>query len=90
MEEYNLNRCARQLDVREAHLRRRERRCDHCDAEVHATRLRGMSTGRGRVTIEVRLYHVSFISPKKHVRSSSDTIRLVIKCYVLHAIIQCL
>jgi hypothetical protein len=46
-EEYNLNQRAWQLDVREAHLCRRERRCDRCEAKIHATRMRGMDTGRG-------------------------------------------
>jgi hypothetical protein len=36
-EEYNLNHCARQLDVHEAHLRR----CDHREVEIHAARMRG-------------------------------------------------
>jgi hypothetical protein len=40
-QEYNLNHCRRQLDVREAHLRVRERRCDHHEAEIHAARMRG-------------------------------------------------
>jgi hypothetical protein len=44
-EEYNLNQRARQLDVRKAHLRVRERRCDHHEVEIHATRMRGMDTG---------------------------------------------
>jgi hypothetical protein len=44
-EEYNLNQRARQLNVREAHLRRRERRCDCCEAEIRAVRMRGTDTG---------------------------------------------
>jgi hypothetical protein len=40
-QEYNLNQHRRQLDVREAHLRVRERRCDHHEAEIHAARMRG-------------------------------------------------
>jgi hypothetical protein len=41
-EEYNLNQRARALDIREAHLHRREQRCDHREAEFRAER-----TGRG-------------------------------------------
>jgi hypothetical protein len=44
-QEYNLNQHTRQLDVREAHLRVRERRCDHSEAEIHATRMRGRDVG---------------------------------------------
>jgi hypothetical protein len=44
-QEYNLNQCRRQLDVREAHLRVRERRCDHREAKIHAARIRGMNMG---------------------------------------------
>jgi hypothetical protein len=44
-QEYNLNQRRRQLDVREAHLRVRERRCDCCEAEIHAARMRGMGMG---------------------------------------------
>jgi hypothetical protein len=44
-QEYNLNQHTRQLDVREAHLRVRERRCDHREAEIHATRMRGRDVG---------------------------------------------
>jgi hypothetical protein len=40
-EEYNLNQRTRQLDVREAHLHIRERRCDHHVAEIRAARMRG-------------------------------------------------
>jgi hypothetical protein len=36
-EEYNLNQRTQQLDVREAHLYIRERRCDCREAEIHAT-----------------------------------------------------
>jgi hypothetical protein len=39
---YNLNQRRRQLDVREAHLRVRERRCDHRETEIRATRMRGI------------------------------------------------
>jgi hypothetical protein len=44
-QEYNINQHIRQLDVREAHLRVRERRCDHREAEIHATRMRGRDVG---------------------------------------------
>jgi hypothetical protein len=44
-QEYNINQHARALDIREAHIRRRERRCDHHEAEVHVARVSG--TGRG-------------------------------------------
>jgi hypothetical protein len=44
MGEYNLNQRAWQLDIREAHLHVRECRCDRCEAEIHATRMRGMDT----------------------------------------------
>jgi hypothetical protein len=40
-QEYNLNQHARQLDLREAHLCRRERRCDHHEAKIHVARLSG-------------------------------------------------
>jgi hypothetical protein len=43
-QEYNINQHAQELEIREAHLRRREHRCDHCEAEVHAVRL--SRTGR--------------------------------------------
>jgi hypothetical protein len=43
--EYNFNQHARALDIHEAHLCRCERRCDGCEAEVHAARVSG--TGRG-------------------------------------------
>jgi hypothetical protein len=43
-EEYNFNQHTRQLDIREAHLRIRERRYDHREAELHAARMRGMDT----------------------------------------------
>jgi hypothetical protein len=46
-EEYNLNQHTRQLDVREAHLCRCERRCDHRETEIRAARMRGMGMGRG-------------------------------------------
>jgi hypothetical protein len=39
--EYNLNQHTRQLDVREAHLRIRECRCDRHRAEIRAARMRG-------------------------------------------------
>jgi hypothetical protein len=48
MEEYNLNQCARQLDICEAHLRRQEHSCDCREGNVRATRLRGIGMGRGR------------------------------------------
>jgi hypothetical protein len=41
-QEHNLNQHARALDIREAHLRRCEWRCDNREAELHAAR-----TGRG-------------------------------------------
>jgi hypothetical protein len=44
-QEYNLNQRRRQLDVREAHLRVRERRCDHREVEICAARMRGMDMG---------------------------------------------
>jgi hypothetical protein len=44
-QEYNINQHTRQLDVREAHLRVCERRCDHREAEIHATRMRGRDVG---------------------------------------------
>jgi hypothetical protein len=44
-QEYNLNQRRRQLDVREAHLRVHEHRCDQCEAEIHAARMRGMDMG---------------------------------------------
>jgi hypothetical protein len=44
-QEYNLNQHRRQLDVHEAHLRVRERRCDRCEAEIRAVRMRGMDMG---------------------------------------------
>jgi hypothetical protein len=47
MEERNLNQRASKLDIHEAHLRRRERRCDRCEADLHAARLRGTTRGRG-------------------------------------------
>jgi hypothetical protein len=42
-QEYNLNQCRSQLDVREAHLRVRvrEHRCDHREAVIRAARMRG-------------------------------------------------
>jgi hypothetical protein len=46
-QEFNLNQRAQQLDVREAHLHRRERRCDRRELEVHAARLSRMSRGSG-------------------------------------------
>jgi hypothetical protein len=39
-QEYNLNQHTRQLDIREAYLRVRERRCDHREAEIRAARMR--------------------------------------------------
>jgi hypothetical protein len=44
-QEYNLNQRRRQFDVREAHLRVRECRCDRREAEIHAARMRGMDMG---------------------------------------------
>jgi hypothetical protein len=44
-QEYNLNQRRRQFDVREAHLRVCERRCDRREAEIHAARMRGMDMG---------------------------------------------
>jgi hypothetical protein len=43
-EEYNLNQRTRQPDIREAHLRRRECRCDRRETEICAIRMRGMDT----------------------------------------------
>jgi hypothetical protein len=43
--QHNVNMHARELDIREAHLCRRERRCDHREAEVCATRLSGTDRG---------------------------------------------
>jgi tRNA(Met) C34 N-acetyltransferase TmcA len=40
-QEYNLNQCRSQLDVREAHLRVREHRCDHREVVIRAARMRG-------------------------------------------------
>jgi hypothetical protein len=44
-EEYNLNQRALQLDIREAHLRRRECSCDHRETKIRVARMRGMDTG---------------------------------------------
>jgi hypothetical protein len=44
-QEYNLNQCARAIDIHEAHLHRCEYRCDRREAEDHAARVSG--TGRG-------------------------------------------
>jgi hypothetical protein len=44
-EEYNLNQRTRQLDVHEAHLHIRERRCDHREAEIRAARMMGTDMG---------------------------------------------
>jgi hypothetical protein len=44
-QEYNLNQCRRQLDVCEAHLRVRERRCDCREAEIRAAKMRDMDMG---------------------------------------------
>jgi hypothetical protein len=41
----NLNQHARQLDVCEAHLRRRKRRCDRYEADLRDARLRGRGRG---------------------------------------------
>jgi hypothetical protein len=43
-QEYNLNQRAQQFDLREAHLRRHESKCDHHEIEVLTARL----SGRGR------------------------------------------
>jgi hypothetical protein len=72
--------------VHEAHVRRRERRCDCREVEIHAARVRGTYTGRG-VDQSKSKNIVCIIYLKKHVRFSSDTTRLLIKCSVLHAII---
>jgi hypothetical protein len=45
-QEYNLNQRRRQLDICDAHLRVCERRCDRREAEIHASRMRGMDMGR--------------------------------------------
>jgi hypothetical protein len=39
-QEYNQNQRRRQLDVREAHLRVHEHRCDRREAEIRAARIR--------------------------------------------------
>jgi hypothetical protein len=44
-QEYNLNQHKRQLDIREAHLCVRERRCDHREVEIHVARMRGRDIG---------------------------------------------
>jgi hypothetical protein len=44
-EEYNLNQCTRQLEVREAHLHIRERICDHHEVDIRATKMRGTDMG---------------------------------------------
>jgi hypothetical protein len=44
-QEWNLNQRERQLDVCEAHLRRREHICDRRDADLRAARLRGRRRG---------------------------------------------
>jgi hypothetical protein len=41
-QEYNLNQRRRQLDILEAHLRVREHRCDHREAEIRTARMMGM------------------------------------------------
>jgi hypothetical protein len=41
-EEYNINQRARQLDIREVHVRR----CDRREAEIRAARMRGTNTRR--------------------------------------------
>jgi hypothetical protein len=46
-EKYNLNQHARQLDVCEAHLCRRECRCDRREAKIRAARMRGTDTDTG-------------------------------------------
>jgi hypothetical protein len=52
--------------------------------EIHAARMRGHEY-RKEEWIQVIVYIVYF--NKKHVRFSSDTIRLLIKCSDLHATI---
>jgi hypothetical protein len=44
-QEYNLNQRTRQLDVREAHLRVHEHRCDHREAKIRAARMRVRDVG---------------------------------------------
>ena len=52
MQEWNLNQCAREQDVREANLRRQKHRVQRREAqlraELHAARIRGRGRGRGR------------------------------------------
>jgi hypothetical protein len=48
-EEWNLNQRARQLDIREAHLCRREHICDRREADLRSARLWGRGRGRIRV-----------------------------------------
>jgi hypothetical protein len=43
-EQYSLSQRARQLDVREAQLHRREHRCDRREAEIRAARIWGTDT----------------------------------------------
>jgi hypothetical protein len=45
MQEYNLNQCRRQLDIREAHLCVLDCRCDRREAEIHVARMRSMDMG---------------------------------------------
>jgi hypothetical protein len=80
-QEYNLNQCIRQLDVREAHLRAHERRCDHRDSCSKNEEYGYAKREWIRVIICIVYFN------KKHVRFSSDTTRLVIKYSILHAII---
>jgi hypothetical protein len=65
MEEYNLNQRARQLDVCEAHLHRCECRCDRREADVHATILRDMGTGRERGHSRGKIVLCIIYFPKK-------------------------
>jgi hypothetical protein len=44
-QEYNLNQRRRQLNVREAHLRVREHRCDRREVEIRAARMSGRDIG---------------------------------------------
>jgi hypothetical protein len=44
-EEWNLNERARQVDVREAHIRRRERIYDKRETDLRAARLQGRGRG---------------------------------------------
>jgi hypothetical protein len=83
-EEYNINQRTRLLDIHKAHLHIRECRCNHYEAEIHAVRMRGYGYENSEwIRVEVCIINFN----KKHVRFSSNTTRLVIKCSILHAII---